>query len=128
MRYDSIYIDSLNFGSPIISNYIEYKWLVKDMGLPICTITDNEIFPVIQYQDSLRDINLAIIENKSKLHNSLKVFPNPAHNKFSIIVKADVTNNFQINIDISSLNLKAGLYFIQLISGEFQIKNKLIIN
>ena len=41
------YIDSLGFGFPVLRNFTEYKWLANDFGLPLCTVTDDGLLPMI---------------------------------------------------------------------------------
>ncbi|MBW6490587.1 MAG: T9SS type A sorting domain-containing protein [Lentimicrobium sp.] len=48
---DSIYIDSIQTGLPIIRNYIEYQWLGKGQGIPLLTITVEGQFTVASYKD-----------------------------------------------------------------------------
>ncbi|MCD4746093.1 MAG: hypothetical protein K8R58_07325 [Bacteroidales bacterium] len=49
---DSLYIDSLGFGFPINSSKIEYKWLAKEFGIPLLTITKSGILPpTVKYID-----------------------------------------------------------------------------
>lgn len=53
---DSLYLDSLQTGVPIIRNIIEYQWLSPDFIVPVLTITQEGAIYTVQYPDSLRAI------------------------------------------------------------------------
>lgn len=84
IQYDSLYIDSLGFGFPILRNFTEYKWLGNDFGLPLCTVTDDGLLPTIEYIDSVRSL---ITYSPEKIINDpyITVSPNPfsQHTKVS---------------------------------------------
>ena len=83
IQYDSLYIDSLGFGLPVLRNYIEYKWLGKDFGIPLCYITDDGLLPTIDYIDSVR--NLSPISNVSLISNKeISIHPNPFHDRLVV--------------------------------------------
>jgi len=54
---DSLYLDSLQFGAPIIRYYTEYKWLAIEFGIPVLTITEEGPLITAIYIDSLRNLN-----------------------------------------------------------------------
>lgn len=53
---DSLYLDSLQTGVPIIRNIIEYQWLSPDFIVPVLTITQEGALFTVQYPDSARNI------------------------------------------------------------------------
>lgn len=53
---DSLYLDSLQAGVPIIRNIIEYQWLSQDFIVPVLTITQEGAIYTVQYPDSVRNI------------------------------------------------------------------------
>lgn len=53
---DSLYIDSLQVGVPIIRNITEYKWLSPDYPAPLLTISREGMFYNVQFIDSVRNI------------------------------------------------------------------------
>lgn len=55
-EYDSIYIDSVQFGAPISRFYTEYKWLANGQGIPVLTITQEGPLVTAQYIDSVRNL------------------------------------------------------------------------
>lgn len=60
---DSLFLDSLQTGVPIIRNIIEYQWLNPDFIVPVLTITQEDGFSnTIQYPDSVRNIVPLVVE------------------------------------------------------------------
>lgn len=55
-EYDSIYIDSVQFGAPVNRLYTEYKWLANGKGIPVLTITQEGPLLTAQYIDSVRNL------------------------------------------------------------------------
>lgn len=53
---DSLYLDSLSLGVPVIRNIIEYQWLSPDFPVPVLTISLEGNLYSIQYIDSVRNI------------------------------------------------------------------------
>ncbi len=53
---DSLYLDSLQTGLPIIRNITEYRWLNPDFPVPLLTITQEGLSYSVQYIDSVRNI------------------------------------------------------------------------
>lgn len=134
-QYDSVYVDSLGFGFPLYQEYLEYKWLGNGHGLPLLTVKDDGILQTITYIDSVR--NLTVVIPESKLQTNVNIYPNPAEQSFSINLNLDKKSDVQISLfnlqgrleeilydefisptndklsfDIHYLNLKPGLYFV----------------
>lgn len=101
-EYDSIYVDSLGMGFPIYRNYIEYKWLAKNQGLPLLTVVDDDVFgATIIYQDSVRDISVSVPESIVQKDEQLLVYPNPAVDQIHVLL-----TNFEIGkVDIQLFDL-----------------------
>ncbi|MBN3035042.1 MAG: T9SS type A sorting domain-containing protein [Bacteroidales bacterium] len=78
IQFDSLYIDSLGFGMPLMREFIEYKWMGKGWGLPLCQVTDDGLAPVIAYIDSVRNLNPVTAASVVSGNNDLQLFPNPA--------------------------------------------------
>ncbi len=84
-EFDSIYIDSIGEGFSVYRTYTEYKWLGKNMGLPLLqVVVDDMLGTVITYQDSVRDLNVAIPEIDISGANGIQVYPNPNSGAFTI--------------------------------------------
>ncbi|MFZ4520356.1 MAG: T9SS type A sorting domain-containing protein [Bacteroidales bacterium] len=49
--HDSVYIDSLGTGFPIIRDIIEYKWLAKGKGIPVLQINEEQGLTTATYRD-----------------------------------------------------------------------------
>lgn len=63
---DSIYIDSIQTGLPIIRNYTEYQWLAKEQGIPVLTITVEGPLVTATYRDFARINNSLSITTEDK--------------------------------------------------------------
>jgi len=81
-QYDSLHIDSLGIGFPIYREFVEYKWLGQNFGIPICTVTDDGLLPTISYIDSVRNLLTSVEYSIQK--EDVKVFPNPSSDKVII--------------------------------------------
>jgi hypothetical protein len=141
-QYDSLFLDSLGFGVPVYREFIEYKWLGNGHGLPLLTVRDDGLLQTVTYIDSVRNLTVGIPENK--LHEDVAVFPNPAKESFTVelmlkqqlFVQISLYNtlgkceenlcnqmigpeNNKLKFDIGDLNLKPGLYFVNIsVDGE----------
>lgn len=74
---DSVYIDSLNTGYRIPRNYLQYKWLGADHGLPLLQVDEEGLVLTVNYIDSLRIITS--VEEASAWQENLRIYPNPAN-------------------------------------------------
>lgn len=97
IQYDSLYIDSLGFGFPVLRNFTEYKWLGKDFGLPLCTVTDDGLLPVIEYIDSVRSLITTTPENVFE-DPFISVSPNPFCQSVTISFSMEKESNVAIRI------------------------------
>ncbi len=122
IQYDSLYIDSLGVGFPVLRNYIEYKWLGKDFGLPLCTVTDDGLLPVIEYIDSVRTLISETPELFVK-DPQLIVSPNPFDEQFTVEFYAE--NEPPVKITLFSLNRKVSELFN---CKPFSVNNRHIIH
>ncbi|MFU8843526.1 MAG: hypothetical protein ACNA7V_06940 [Bacteroidales bacterium] len=82
-QYDSIFLDTLGTGIPLYREYIEYKWIGKDFGLPLCTVTDDEFFTSVVYIDSVRNLFTGFA-GEIAITNDFSIFPNPADEHITI--------------------------------------------
>lgn len=58
---DSLYLDSIQSGIPIIRNYIEYQWLGNGQGIPLLTITQEGPATTAVYRDIAQNFNPLIV-------------------------------------------------------------------
>jgi hypothetical protein len=72
---DSIYIDSLDFGTSLQRDYIEYKWLANGFKAPLLQITEEGPLVTAIWMDSIFDPTVNIAEISSR--NKIELFPNP---------------------------------------------------
>lgn len=148
---DTIYIDSISFGTTIQRNYTEYKWLGNGFDAPLLQVTEEGLLVTVSYLDSLRDITLDIKKPeiaKSELHIS----PNPVSGQANISISnpdkgfvtlsvfnisgirvADLINEKTnegiktITFDVSDFSLTSGIYFLRLVSEKEVITKKFVI-
>jgi len=150
LQYDSLHIDTMGVGFPVVRNFTEYKWLGKGHGLPLCKITDNGVIPLIQYCDSARTIFIGT--NEFEMSDVFYISPNPATDlvRFSFnlnkqsFVKLDLYNMLgnniaallqqevypgkkEINLSIDQFNLQPGIYFISGLVGDKPVTEKLLV-
>lgn len=149
-QYDSIYIDSLNFGFPVNRQYILYKWLGNDQGLPLLQVKDEEGILTIQYVDSARQSTFGIEEKYANISAAV-VYPNPTDGMFTVDFILD--NSTDVMVDLVRLdgeliqsfpgrkyikgknsikintekNLSKGIYFIRIYSAEEVITKRAVV-
>jgi len=152
IQYDSLYIDSLGFGFPILRNFTEYKWLGNSFGLPLCTVTDDGLLPTIEYIDSVRSL-LTNIQNVELNNLRFTVFPNPFNENLNVsfysskdayvslslfnlsgIKMSEIYNGFigeassTHNIRLNDLTVPKGIYLLHLRMDEEVLIKKIIKN
>jgi hypothetical protein len=111
---DSLSLDTIPFPIPIIErNIIEYKWIGKNNGIPLLEIVETSfgIIPsfttTINYIDSVRNLNPVSVEKVVSATESIKVFPNPASNQFSISYTLNKPTEFDIRLfDLTGKEIK----------------------
>lgn len=116
-RTDSVVLSQLPFPIAIPSVNYEYKWLAKNQHLPILQVNlteaqGNSQVSQIKYRDNYRGISSpnSISEN---LINRLKIYPNPANDKYLYIENAS-------NSIFELFDLSGKLIVNQLIDSDFQ--------
>jgi hypothetical protein len=145
-QYDSIYIDSLGFGIPMYQEYIEYKWLGNDFGIPLCTVRDDGLITNVTYIDSVRNLTVGL-EN-FLAEDKISIYPNPAQSDFVVEINLIKPSGIEIQLfdltgilvnrllssktkesvirksfDLHALDLSSGLYFI-VIKTDLEIYTK----
>lgn len=73
---DSIYIDTLNFGTALERNYIEYKWMANGIKAPLLQVTEEGPLVQVAYVDNIDSgtVNTGIIA-MDEYH--ITISPNP---------------------------------------------------
>ena len=97
LQFDSIYIDSLGFGIPILRNITEYKWLGDGFGLPLCTATDDGLLPTINYIDSVRTLFVSQLEFFSE-DLGIQVYPNPTMDNITIDLYLEKPSEIEVTL------------------------------
>lgn len=140
IQFDSVYIDSLGMGLPLSRNYVEYKWLGNDFGLPLCKITDDGLLPQIEYLDSVRSLFVDVPELNETVKR-ISVFPNPAGDYLNIksnyrleyailfdykgnLLKTKYSNDYLMTMNTSGI--KPGMYILA-IKTENHLKYEKVI-
>ncbi|MFI5134333.1 MAG: T9SS type A sorting domain-containing protein [Chitinophagales bacterium] len=82
---DSIYADTLGFGTMLTLKSYEYKWLAQGKGIPVMQVNAQDVagIPVVSqilYQDTALQSGVPEISAQ----NEMKVYPNPAVNFLNI--------------------------------------------
>ncbi len=111
---DSISSDSIPIPLPaMVRNIIEYKWVGKNNGIPLLEITETTIgimpafTTTINYIDSVRNLNPIGVEKLVPTTESIKIFPNPASNQYTISYTLNKTAEVDIRLfDLTGKEIK----------------------
>lgn len=148
---DTIYIDSISFGTTLQRNYTEYKWLGNGFDAPLLQVTEEGLIVTVAYLDSLRDITLGI-EKPVIAKSDLNITPNPVSGQAKISISSAETGfvnvsvynisgikvtdllNERINQETKSISFNAldyqltsGIYFLKMISDKEVVTRKFVI-
>lgn len=140
---DSLFLDTLQYGSNFELQTIEYKWLAAGRGLPVVQVNAQVIsgLPVVSqiiYQDTVfHTIGIAEVTEAGPL----VVFPNPASHQVTVLlpqrpgtlVVTDVAGRRLLQqqaagptrLDLSAW--PAGLYLISFTSGQQRWQQQLVL-
>ncbi len=140
---DSIYLDSISNGFNITRNYTEYKWLAKEEGIPVLTVTREGAIATAVYRDIPRQIAPGIPRAESA---GIVISPNPAKESVSFTFPADSPFDRIVIISVdgrlvesrtipqgkSRLELNvdgwsAGLYLVILSNRSFRATTRLLV-
>ncbi|MCX6232839.1 MAG: T9SS type A sorting domain-containing protein [Bacteroidetes bacterium] len=107
---DTLSLDTIPFALPaVVRNITEYKWVGKSNGIPLLEIVETSygivptITTTINYIDSVRVLT-GITERPINISESVKVFPNPVTNQFTI--SYNLTKPTDVNIQLFDLTGK----------------------
>jgi hypothetical protein len=148
---DSIYIDSISFGTSIDRFYTEYKWLAGGYPTPLLQVTEEGPVVTVAWTDSVFDPTTTIDEQHSPAKNYY-IAPNPMVSDANVVVKmnenspAEITiHNLmgdamsrifegtltrgmnKIPINKFSSNLRSGIYFVKIKTPTGVLTRKLIV-
>lgn len=148
---DTIYIDSIQFGTSINRLYTEYKWLSNGFGEPLLQVYEEGPLVTFTFIDSIRDPLLGV-EPVIPYEKAFVVIPNPLQSSGSVYFlqpsagkvtisvlnltgtqAATVYDGFlpegehRITLDHSIQKLHKGLYILQLQTEFRTLTQKLII-
>ncbi|MDY0343810.1 MAG: T9SS type A sorting domain-containing protein [Lentimicrobium sp.] len=59
---DSLYLDSLQMGTPINRSIVEYQWIANNMSIPVLSISLEEGVQTITYPDRIENLNNLIVD------------------------------------------------------------------
>ena len=114
---DTIYIDSISFGTTIERNFTEYKWMGNDMGMPILQVTEEGLLVTVAYRDSIRNPITAIPETEMDGF-SMNIYPNPASDMATISFSSKQTG--MVNMAVFNM---AGIKVKEVFNGALQTGN-----
>lgn len=139
---DSVYLDTLGFGTNVTLKSYEYKWLTQEGGIPVLQINAQDVLGVpvitqITYQDTALQTGLQSTVNSST--PSVAVYPNPAGDQLQIhwdnmslkpavVTVTDISGAVVTMLDmmqpveiLHTASWKNGIYFLQVkLSGGVQ--------
>ncbi|MCF8365848.1 MAG: T9SS type A sorting domain-containing protein [Bacteroidales bacterium] len=150
-EYDSIYIDSLNFGTGINRLYTEYKWMANGFSSPLLQITEEGALLTVAWTDSVFDPTTTIGEPLAQ-QQTFSIVPNPISGNGTIhfqihesgliyITIYDLTGvavshlfegemekgSHEISVSGEHAQLKNGIYFVRLQTHAGISTQKLIV-
>jgi hypothetical protein len=145
---DSIYVDSLQFGTAITRSYVEYKWLGTGYGQPLLQATIEGPLITVAWLDSITGSTVGIRQPVA-LETRLSIAPNPMTAEATATVHLDRPDVVSLTIydlsgkrvadifngrlpagssDISINNrLQPGIYLLRLNTSEKLLTEKLIV-
>jgi hypothetical protein len=154
---DSLYIDTLGFGIAIpVPLRIEYKWLAAGSKIPLLHINASDIGGTetvtgVFYRDSVRDVPQVGVQELANA-TEFSVYPNPCSALAVVNYKLDASAKVKIcissaigqliavvadgkfpagkqvvTIDVNSLGLNSGIYFVSMESGNKREVKKLVV-
>ena len=146
---DTIYIDSISYGTTIERVYTEYKWLGNDKGEPLLQVTEEGPAVTVAYIDSVRDITVGITE-KEMPEDNIMIYPNPTDGHATLTIDAETAGMAEISIfnttgmkiseifngslqrgitrfDFNAANIPQGIYFVRMVLSGKVFSKKLII-
>lgn len=109
---DSIFIDTLNFGTSIERTYIEYKWLTNGKKTPVLQITEEGPLVQVAFIDSILDPTVNVDQAAAPVHR-ISVAPNPFSDY--AIVSLDLNLPSTANITLITL---AGIQALKIFDGQ----------
>lgn len=148
---DSVYIDSISFGTALHRNYTEYKWLGNGYGQPLLQVTEEGPVVTVAWIDSINNPFTAIV-GPTGMKNEMQLMPNPVTDNaallinitdkgFAEIVVYDLAGSrvaeifsgelgvgdHSMILNVVGLHLRNGIYFIQMKTSSTISTQKLIV-
>jgi hypothetical protein len=111
---DTIYIDSISYGTTIDRVYTEYKWLGNGKGEPLLQVTEEGPAVTVAYRDSIRNITVGIAE-KELSANDVAVYPNPTGGNTTLSVNVEAAGMAEISVFNTT-----GMKIMELFNGRMQ--------
>ena len=151
---DSVYSDSLLKGGMALPVRIqtEYKWIGKGHGIPLLQIVKSGITTTVTYQDSIRKLSTAAINEKEINNLNLSLSPNPTNDNFKIRYNLNTETSMNVELfditfkkskilideiqstgqhsflfNVHDLGLNTGAYLLKIQVGNSVLSSKLII-
>ncbi len=147
---DTLFNNQFGFGFTLFREETEYKWLSKDKGVPVLYVVESEFNVFVEAYDSMY-FSIAGTDVVNK-HKGFKLYPNPTsdflyvsfnNNKKTDVLYALKDSHGRIvwentknavppgktldRINMSELNIKAGVYFLTIRAKDLFLIEKVAI-
>ncbi|MEI6577067.1 MAG: T9SS type A sorting domain-containing protein [Bacteroidota bacterium] len=145
---DSIYLDTISMGIPLIRDYIEYKWLGNGHKVPLLTVTEENLITTWKWIDNQPTVGIDELE----IVQNVTVSPNPSHGIVKVrmnslqseyvnislwnITGQKIKDLYQgnirsgenlLNFSLDENSFPSGLYFLKIEKGNLVNSFKLLI-
>lgn len=146
---DSIYLDTLSAGVPIVRDYTEYKWWVNGHHAPVMQVTAESLLSTFRWIDS--PVNVGISQYSQE--QTISISPNPASGQVRLSInsiksssvsvqicnitgqvigelyKGNCTQgNNTVHLNIDKNKYPPGMYFLNIDFDSHRLTRKLIID
>jgi hypothetical protein len=148
---DSIYIDSIGFGTALERNYTEYKWLGNGFAAPLLQVTEEGVLLTVSWIDSIFDPSVDIAEEQLA-KSGFQIAPNPLISEGMVSVNMSASGAAEIAVynvsgahvgilfsgtlqkgtnhipvSAAALNLESGFYISRLTTAAAVQSQKMIV-
>jgi len=147
---DTIFLDSAGTGFPLVREITEYKWLAKDMGLPVLQVNEEGIIVTATYIDSVRTSFTGVADPVATDYD-LVIYPNPCRDYLSInyelkdnedveitllsmfgneITRVHIEHqppgNYSRIVNLEALGIKPGFYVVKFLTRDKRVVRRII--
>jgi hypothetical protein len=145
---DSLYLDTLGVGLPLVRDYVEYKWLGNGHGEPLLTVTEEGPLVTWKWIDNPPTVGIQQADQEA----AVRVSPNPASDYIHLTLTSRQEGSLsislwnsrgqqlrelyhgraaqgisQFNFPLEQTEIASGLYFLRIKIDQQEIVRKLLI-